>query len=163
MHLTDIFVRRPVLATVVSLVILVLGSFLGLELQVLAGTWGIYLPYHGIRMAFTWFSPLVFYVGLAGCFALLRGRMLDGVIACLVAGGGSLLCIPLITSLCESASLEKGCSAAIFLPMMTSSLPLDPYWPANRVFWLFIGASLLGMSAWLTRQSERLIPLAPVE
>lgn len=144
-------------------IMLVLGALLCIVLQVLANTWGVFLPYYGIDQAFIWISPLVFFCGVSSAASLIRGRMLDGVIVCLIVTGMALLSNPLIVMSCQQSSLKGGCWMAIFNPLVTSILPYDPYWPINRTLWLVLGALLIGASLLLARQGERLFQTTPVE
>jgi hypothetical protein len=144
-------------------VVLGLGAILGIAVQLLTNTWGIFLPHEGINQAFIWISPLVFYTGASSAVSLVRGRMLDGVILCLVVSGAALLSGPIIAASCQESLLIAGCWLAVFNPLMTSSLPYDPFWPVNRVLWFVLGVLLVGASLQLAGHGERFFRDTPVE
>ncbi|HUV28727.1 MAG TPA: hypothetical protein VMW34_15310 [Anaerolineales bacterium] len=144
-------------------IVLAFGVFSSLALQLLANRWGIFVTYEGIDQAFIWLSPLFFYAGASSSASLIRGRMLDGVIICLIVSVVALLSGPLITASCQGSQLIAGCWLAVLNPLMTSSTPYDPFWPANRVLWFILGALLVGTNLLLSGQGERLFHDTPVE
>jgi hypothetical protein len=145
------------------IVVLGLGAIFGIAVQLLTKTWGISLPHEGINQAFIWISPLVFYTGASSAVSLVRGRMLDGVILCLVISGIALLSGQIIAAGCQGSTLIAGCWLTVFNPLMTSSLPYDPFWPVNRVLWFVLGALLVGASLLLAGHGERFFRDTPVE
>jgi len=145
------------------IIVLTFGAFSSLALQLLTNRWGIFVPYEGIDQAFIWLSPLFFYAGASSSASLIRGRMLDGVIVCLIVSVVGLLSGPIIAASCQGSPLIAGCWLAVFNPLMTSSTPYDPFWPANRVLWFILGALLVGASLLLAGQGERLFHDTPVE
>ena len=145
------------------IIVLTLGAFSCLGLQLLTNSWRIFLPYDGIDQAFIWISPLIFYAGASSSASLIRGRMLDGVIVCLIVSVVALLSGPIIATSCQGIPLIAGCWLAVLNPLMTSSTPYDPFWPANRVLWFILGALLVGTSLLLAGQGERLFHDTPVE
>ena len=145
------------------IIVLTLGVFSCLGLQLLTNIWGIFVPYDGIDQAFIWISPLLFYAGASSSASLIRGRMLDGVIVCLVVSVVALLSGPILAASCQGSPLIAGCWLAVLNPLMTSSTPYDPFWPANRVLWFVSGALLVGASLLLAGQGERLFHDTPVE
>ena len=145
------------------IIVLTLGVFSCLGLQLLTNIWGIFVPYDGIDQAFIWISPLSFYTGASSSAALIRGRMLDGVIVCLIISVVALFSGPLLAARCQGPPLIAGCWLAVLNPLMTSSIPYDPFWPANRVLWFVSGALLVGASLLLAGQGERLFHDTPVE
>jgi hypothetical protein len=156
---------RPTQFILVDRIVVVLGfgTILGITVQLLTNAWGIFLPYEGIDQAFIWISPLVFYIGASSSVSLVRGRMLDGVILCLVITGLALLNGQIIAASCQGSTLIAGCRLAVLNPLMTSSLPYDPLWPVNRVFWFVIGVLLVGASLLLAGHGERFFRDTPVE
>ncbi len=156
---------RPTQYILVERIIVVLGIgvIFGLAVQLLTKTWGIFLPHEGISQAFIWISPMVFYTGASSAVSLVRGRMLDGVILCLVVSGAALLSGPIIAASCQESPLIAGCWLAVFNPLMTSSLPYDPFWPVNRVLWFVLGVLLVGASLLLAGHGERFFRDTPVE
>ena len=156
---------RPTQYILVERIIVVLGIgvIFGIAVQVLTNAWGIFLPHEGITQAFIWISPLVFYIGASSAVSLVRGRMLDGVILCLVISGIALLSGQIIVASCQGSTLIGGCWLAVLNPLMTSSLPYDPLWPVNRVLWLVIGVLLVGASLLLAGHGERFFRDTPVE
>ncbi len=145
------------------IIVLTLGVFSCLGLQLLTNSWGIFVPYDGIDQAFIWISPLLFYAGASSSASLIRGRMLDGVIVCLIVSVVALLSGPILAASCQGSPLIAGCWLAVLNPLMTSSTPFDPFWPANRVLWFVSGALLVGASLLLAGQGERLFHDTPVE
>ncbi len=145
------------------IIVLTLGVFSCLGLQLLTNIWGIFVPYDGIDQAFIWISPLLFYAGASSSASLIRGRMLDGVIVCLIVSVVALLSGPILAASCQGSPLIAGCWLAVLNPLMTSSTPYDPFWPANRVLWFVSGALLVGASLLLAGQGERLFHDTPVE
>jgi len=145
------------------IIVLTLGAFSCLALQLLTNRWGIFVPYEGIDQAFIWLSPLFFYAGASSSASLIRGHMLDGVIVCLIASVVGLLSGPIIAASCQGSPLFAGCWLAVFNPLMTSSTPYDPFWPVNRVLWFVIGVLLVGASLLLAGQGERLFHDTPIE
>ena len=144
-------------------IVLTLGALSCLGLQLLTNSWGIFMPYDGIDQAFIWISPLLFYTGASSSASLIRGRMLDGVIVCLIVSVVALLSGPILAASCQGSPLIAGCWLAVLNPLMTSSTPYDPFWPANRVLWFVSGALLVGASLLLAGQGERLFHDTPVE
>ena len=61
-----------------------LGSLLAGLVMFVAKLRLISLPQPGIEGLFTWLSPMLFFAGVGTTGALLRGRMVDGVIAVIV-------------------------------------------------------------------------------
>ena len=145
------------------IIVLTFGAFSCLGLQLLTNSWGIFVPHDGIDQAFIWISPLLFYAGASSSAALIRGRMLDGVIVCLIVSVVALLSGPILAASCQGSPLIAGCWLAVLNPLMTSSTPYDPFWPVNRVLWFILGVLLVGASLLLAGQGERLFHDTPVE
>ncbi len=122
----------------------------------LAVSWHLMLPKDGSAQQFIWLSPLVFNLGLASSVALLRGRMLDGVLTVLGVMGLSLMSLPQMPILC-TGSPPGACIWWLANPLMTLGNPADAYWPLNRLLWLFLGAGLLALSFRLARREEALL------
>jgi len=156
---------RPTQYILVDRIIVVLGfgAIFGIAVQLLTKTWGIFLPHEGINQAFIWISPLVFYTGASSAVSLVRGRMLDGVMLCLVVSVAALLSGPIIAASCQGSLLISGCWLAVLNPLMTSSTPYAPFWPVNRVLWFVLGVLLVGASLFLAGNGERFFRDTPVE
>jgi hypothetical protein len=91
--------------------------------------------------------------------ALLRGRMLDGLVAVLVVWGVSILTLPLLNQFCLGNDTQR-CSVALAHPTITVFRPRDPYWLFNRMIWFCAGLLLLTAGLWLARRDETLAEAA---
>jgi len=155
--------HRPAWQVLVErLVILsVLGGLLGVSMTLVAGRWGVVLPKDGVDRIFIWLSPMIFCLGLSSVAALLRGRMLDGVMAVSIAFGASLLSPLQIQRLCAGRLEGTACAGWLACPTLTLANPLEPYWPLNRLLWLGLGFGLLAASLFLARREEPLLGSKP--
>jgi hypothetical protein len=151
--------HRPAYQVLRERLLLVTGIafMLGSAALPLASAWKIAIPHSGSDRFFIWLSPLVFCTGLACSVSLVRGRALDGVLATLLVMGGSLLSLTAIPRWCMNLLPEKGCAWWLISPIMTLGSPGDPLWPLNRLLWLALGASLIGLSLRLARREEPLL------
>jgi hypothetical protein len=149
------------------LILAALGGLLGVSLTLVASRCGrvlpggIVLPKDGIDRIFIWLPPMVFCLGLASAAALLRGRMLDGVLAISIAIGASLLSPLQIQRLCAGRPEGTACAGWLACPTLTFANPLEPYWPLNRLLWLALGVGLLAASLALARREEPLLGSTP--
>ncbi len=157
-------VPRPAPRTLAGRLALLLawGAALGFGLQALAGAWRVALPQPGPGQPLIWAAPLLLYSGLATTGALVRGRMLDGAALALGAGMLALLSQPFIAAACAGVA-GSACLGAAVSPALTMLRPTDPYWPANRLLWLMVGALLLGGGLALAGREERLLLAAKEE
>lgn len=134
-----------------------LGGLLGVSMMLAASRWGIAFPKDGVDRIFIWLSPMVFCLGLASAAALLRGRMLDGVLAVFIAFGASLLSPLQIQRLCAGHPAGTACAWWLACPTLTLASPLEPFWPHNRLLWLGLGVGLLAVSLVLAQREESLL------
>ena len=134
-----------------------LGGLLGVSMTLAASRWGIAFPKEGTDRFFIWLSPMVFCLGLASAAALLRGRMLDGVMAVSIAFGASLLSPLQIQRLCAGRPAGTACAGWLACPTLTLANPLEPTWPLNRLLWLTLGFGLLVASLVLAKREEPLL------
>jgi hypothetical protein len=157
--------HRPAWQTLLVRLLLVgmVGVILSCIALSLASLWGLLLPIDGSDRLYIGLSPLVFYMGLSSAAALLRGRMLDGVLASLGFMGVSLTLLPLIPQLCAAGGPGEPCPGWLASPMMTLGNPMDAYWPLNRLVWLLLGLVLLGLSLRLARREEALLQAVSTE
>jgi hypothetical protein len=144
-----------------------LGGLLGVLMTLAASRCGrvlpggIAFPKDGVDRIFIWLSPMVFCLGLASAAALLRGRMLDGVMAVSIAFGASLLSPLQIQRLCAGRPEGTACAGWLACPTLTLANPLEPYWPLNRLLWLGLGFGLLAASLVLAQREEPLLGSKP--
>lgn len=151
--------HRPAWQTLLSrlLSIGIVGVVLCFSAIFLAAAWDLVLPADGADRLYIGLSPLVFYLGLSSAAALLRGRMMDGVLASLGVMGISLTLLLQIPQLCAANAPGAPCPAWLASPMMTLGNPVDAFWPLNRLVWLLLGLALLGLSLRLARREEALL------
>lgn len=156
---------RPVYRTLAERMGILLGLalFLGAAVQLLARGWGIRFPIEGLKLAFAWLSPTLFCTGIAGAVALLRGRMLDGAMACLLWSGFSIVSIPLMNLGCPAPSVKLGCALISYHPLLTMIRPLDPNWIVNRLIWLDLGVLLIWVCLALVRREEPFLQATAAE
>jgi len=151
--------HRPAWQTLLERLLFVggVGVLLSCLALGLAAYWDLSLPEDGSAQLYIWLSPMLFYMGLSSAVALLRGRMLDGALVSLGVMGVSLMLVNQIPRLCASATPGDHCLGWLASPMMTLGSPAGVYWPLNRLFWLFVGAALLGLSLRLAGREEPLL------
>jgi len=140
--------------------LLILGSigFLsGSIALLLAQRWELMMPRTGTDQVFIWLSPMVLCMGLSSTVALLRGRMLDGVLATLGTMGTSLIALPQIPSLCAGSAQDADCMWWLASPLMTMGNPQSALWPLNRLIWLGLGVVLFALSLKLAQREEPLL------
>jgi hypothetical protein len=119
--------------------------------------WGIMLPKDGVDRIFIWLSPMAFCLGLSSAVALLRGRMLDGILATMGMMGLSLIMLPLIPRGCAGNPAGTACAWWLASPIMTLGNAADAFWPLNRLTWLGAGLALLAISYILAQREEPLL------
>jgi hypothetical protein len=125
--------------------------------------WGVMLPKDGADRIFIWLSPMVFCLGLSSTGALLRGRMLDGILATMGMMGMSLILLPLIPRGCAEDPAGTACAWWLASPIMTLGNATDAFWPLNRLTWLGAGLALLAISFILAQREEPLLHEVPTE
>lgn len=133
------------------------GGLTGLALHLTLRQWEVALPKESTDQLFIWLSPLVFCIGLGSAAALLRGRMLDGALAVILAVSAALLTLTQIPQLCPQASQQLACPGWLLSPTMTIGAAIDRYWGLNRLVWLAVGVGLLALSLRLARREEPLL------
>lgn len=151
--------HRPAWQALVERLLFIAGVALTVAWSALslAAYWHLPLPKDGSAQLYIWLSPLIFNLGLSSAISLLRGKMLDGVLAVLGAMCASLMLLTQIPRLCASNSPGEPCIWWLASPVMTLGSPDDVYWPLNRLVWLFVGLSLLALSRSLAQREEPLL------
>jgi hypothetical protein len=134
-----------------------IGFLSGSVVLLVAGYWGVSLPKYGTDRIFIWLSPMVFCMGLSSAGALLRGRMLDGVLLTIGVMGGSLVALSLIPRGCAGNASGEACAWWLASPVMTLGAAGDAFWPLNRLLWLGIGVGLLVVSIRLSKREEAVL------
>jgi hypothetical protein len=151
--------HRPAWQTLLERLLFIggVGALLASVALVLAAGWDLPLPKNGPAQIYIWLSPMGFYMGLSSVAALLRGKMLDGVLAVLGVMGVSLMMVTQIPRLCAGNAPGTPCIGWLASPMMTLGNPTDAYWPINRLLWLLLGVALLSLSLRLVRREEAIL------
>jgi hypothetical protein len=134
-----------------------IGVLSGSTVLLLAQRWELVMPSAGTDRIFIWLSPMVFCMGLSSTGALLRGRMLDGILVTLGTMGLSLIALPQIPRLCAGAAQAAECTWWLVSPLMTMGNPQAALWPLNRLIWFGLGAFLLAISLKLAQREEPLL------
>lgn len=138
-----------------------IGTSLGTVTILLAENWGLALPKDGPDRIFIWLSPLIFCMGLSSASALLRGRMVDGVLATMGWMGLSLILLPQIPRGCAENLSGNACAWWLVSPLMTLGDAQDAFWPLNRLLWFGLGTLLLVTSFLWVQREEQLLHESP--
>jgi hypothetical protein len=133
------------------------GILLGSTVLILAANWGIVLPKLGSDQIYIWLSPMVFCMGLSSAGALVRGRMLDGILLTIGVMGGSLIALTMIPRACAGNAPGEACAMWLLSPVMTLGNAGGAFWPLNRLLWLGLGASLIILSISLSKREEAIL------
>jgi hypothetical protein len=151
--------HRPAWLVLVERLLIIgsIGFLSGSVALLLAQRWELMIPRSGTDQVFIWLSPMVFCMGLSSTVALLRGRMLDGVLVTFGAMGVSLIALPQIPNLCALSAQGADCLWWLASPLMTMGNPQAALWPLNRLIWLGLGAVLLALSLKLAQREEPLL------
>jgi hypothetical protein len=151
--------HRPAWQVLVERLLIIgcIGFVSGGASLLLAQRWELMIPRMGTDQVFIWLSPMVFCMGLSSTFALLRGRMLDGVLATLGTMGVSLIALPQIPRVCAGSAQGADCMWWLASPLMTMGNPLTDLWPLNRLIWLGLGVLLIALSLKLAQREEPLL------
>jgi hypothetical protein len=151
--------HRPAWLVLVERLLIVgsIGFLSGSVALLLAQRWELMIPRTGTDQLFIWLSPMVFCMGLSSTVALLRGRMLDGILVTFGAMGVSLIALPQIPRLCAGSAQGANCIWWLASPLMTMGNPQAALWPLNRLIWLGLGAVLFALSLKLAQREEPLL------
>jgi hypothetical protein len=154
-------VSQPVTRTLAERLAIVLGwgGLLGLTVQGLIGAWETPLPVQGLSRVLIWVAPALFLTGVATAGALVRGYLMDGLVAVMGILGWMLLTMLYVGYACPEGPAER-CAIALVTPAMTLLRPSDPLWLFNRLIWSVIGLLLLATGLALTGREEQLVEAA---
>lgn len=156
---------RPAFLALVERSAIVLGSGAGMGavFLILARAWQVSLPIDGFYQVLIWLSPLILLGGVASLGSLVRGKVVDGILAVLLVWLASASSRLMAAVFCQDIPMDQACSAALLSPALTSVRPFDPNWLLNRLIWLTTGLFFLGFSALLAGNEERLAKVASSE
>jgi hypothetical protein len=156
---------RPAFLALVERIVIVLssGAGIGAAFLILARAWRVYLPMDGFQQVLIWLSPLILLAGVASLGSLARGKVVDGILAALLAWLASAASRQMVSLFCQEVPLDQACPAALLSPALTSARPLDPNWLFNRFLWFGTGVLFLAASLRLAGNEERLVKVASNE